>query len=66
MRDMEGIDKPRRVERGGIGGLITNPDWCYCPRCMNDLSGDEEFCPECGQELDWGEDEDDEGDEEAY
>lgn len=43
------------------------PDCCICPRCGFDMMGvydftdsntkDPSFCPDCGQALDWGDEE---------
>lgn len=27
----------------------------WCPKCNTSLNEDDEICPRCGQEIDWGE-----------
>lgn len=34
-------------------------DWDECPNCSSDVHYDEEYCCECGQNLDWEELEED-------
>lgn len=47
--------EPVPVSQGGANGLVTSPYLAYCPRCLEaaDTEYMPNYCPECGQALDW-------------
>lgn len=54
-------DEPRRVHFG-YRNLDSNDIAFYCPRCVKELcteedAGEIQYCPVCGQKLDWSESE---------
>lgn len=45
--------EPIKVSQKG-DGLEETWKWA-CPSCIRDIAYGWKFCPECGQEMDWGE-----------
>ena len=49
--------KKPKFRSNGYSGVWSRFS-AYCPRCENELDDGDIFCSECGQRIDWSEEED--------